>query len=506
MHRTKKSVYNIVSMLSSTVINSVMGLIVVNLTIRTYGSDMNGFSATVAQFMVFLTIIEGGFGMATNVALYKPFVESDRQKINAILSASRIVYLILSGVFTVIALGIAIFYPYFVKSDLNVGLMTTFFLMAIFPAAISFLTEKYRVLFEVSQREYILYSVSAVVTFLTHLSSILIMLSGGGILWVRFSIMCFGLSMSLILILLFRKYFSRVSFRAKPDFSGLKSTPNVMVQKLANALYISLPTLVISSFVGTVYASVFMIYNSIFAVVKNVITSFVSAPINGFGQLLAEKGPEGVRSIFRTFEFITVLVLNTLITTTIVFIVPFIRIYTHGVNDINYVDWNMAVLFMIVVIFEVIFLPSSIILNVSGRFKASRDIHVVSCAILCVSSLTLVHFYGVYGVLIGNLLCNIVRAQLAIQYTHHRILQMDSGAYYRVLFFNSALSFLISFAGYRLDLNFGGYVPLLLAGAAGFVAIGAIVAVMNYLFFKREMVEAFDRFAGITFRKLRRAI
>lgn len=505
MQRTKKSIYNIVTLLIGTLVNSTLGLIVVNLTIRTYGSDMNGFSATVAQFMVFLSIIEGGFGLATNVALYKPYVDNDRMKINAILSASRIVYLILSGVFTLFAVGIAFFYPHLVKTDLDTELMTTFFLMAIIPAAIGFLTEKYRVLFEVSQSEYILFGVNAGTTFLTHLSSIAIMLLGGGILWVRFSVMCFGLSASLVLVLLFYKLYPRASFRAKPDFRSLRSTPVVMVQKLADALYVSFPTIVVSSFVGTAYASVFMIYNSVFLVIKNVITAFVSAPINGFGQLLAERGKEGVRSLFLTFEFIAVLVLNALITTTIVFIVPFIRVYTHGVNDIGYVDWNVAILFMLVVVLEVVFLPSSIIMNVSGHFKASRNIHLVSCAILCGSGLALVHPYGVYGVLIGNVLCNAVRARMAIRYAHHTILGMESGAYYRILAFNGVLSFLISFAGYELDMSFGGYLPLLTAGAIGFVFIAGLVAGMNYLFFRKEMVAVFDRFAGVAFRKFRRA-
>lgn len=502
MQRTKNSILNIITVLFNTVVNSLIGLITINLTIKIFGSELNGFIATVSQLIVLLSLVEGGIALATNATLYKPYIKNEKDKVNAILSGTRIVFLVIAALFTVISVSIAFIYPYIVKSDTNNLLMTTIFIMAVIPVSVGFLTDQYRILFQVSQKEYILSTISTVTTLLGQFVSIIIMLLDGGILLVRFSIMVFAVISSICVLIIFHRRFKEVSFKVKPDFTAVKSTFYVAAQKFTFVLYTSLPMLLVSSYAGTVYASVYMVYNSIFMLVKNAVYAFVNAPINGFGQLIAEIGAEKAGKTFRTFEFITVLVLNILLTTTIVMILPFIRIFTRGVNDINYLDGNIAILFMIVVALEMIHVPSGIIINVTGHFKLSRNIQIFAFLILCVTSFTFAPKYGVYGVLIANIICNTTLSGLEIYFAHNKILGIKTKEYYKILFFNTVLSIVISFIGFSFNLVTNSYIEFCIIGIISFLCISGIIVAFNYIYFKKDMVIVIERFKGLALNKL----
>jgi O-antigen/teichoic acid export membrane protein len=494
MERTKSSFLNIVMSLASTFINTLMALIVVNLTIRYFGSDLNGVTATINQIMILISIVEGGFTLATNVSLYKPYVEGDTERISSILSAARIVFNAIGAVFALIGTGIAVLYPFVIKSDADRTIIMAIFFMAVIPVAFNFVFAiKYRIMFQVAQKEYMLTSIGVVTGFLSQLTGIIILLLGGNILLFRFSTMVFALLNSLSIYFFFRSRFKNISFKAKPSFISARSTMDVVMQRVTGVIYSSMPVLFIATFIGTIYASVYAVYNSIFSIVKNVAYSFVNAPVNGFGQLVAEKGRAGSRELFYTFELMTVMVLNSLITTTLVFILPFIRLYTSKISDINYVDWKLAILFLVIVSLEVIHIPSGIIINVTGHFRLSRNIQIASALVLCISGGIFGHVFGFYGILTGNILCNILLASLEIFYTHERILGCSTGWYLKVLACNGALAALIIIAGMRTAFVFTNYISFFATAFIGFVAITAAVLLLNFVAFRRQLLEIVGR-------------
>ena len=79
--------------LFSSIIPSALGLILNNLMLSKFGSDVNGVVATIAQVLTFLTLFEGGFTLASNIALYKPYLDNDTFYMNSVLSASRSIYI-----------------------------------------------------------------------------------------------------------------------------------------------------------------------------------------------------------------------------------------------------------------------------------------------------------------------------------------------------------------------------------------------------------------------------
>ena len=77
MNKSKQSILTALSAITLTLISGIFALLVTKLVIVEYGSDFNGLNSTASQFISMLLIIEGGFTIATNVALFTPMASND---------------------------------------------------------------------------------------------------------------------------------------------------------------------------------------------------------------------------------------------------------------------------------------------------------------------------------------------------------------------------------------------------------------------------------------------
>ena len=87
--RSKNSLLNAVTALLMTLVNGLMGIVVTKLVISAYGSDFNGLNSTANQIVNVLLILEGGFTLASNVALFTPLTKGDLPLVNGVLAATR---------------------------------------------------------------------------------------------------------------------------------------------------------------------------------------------------------------------------------------------------------------------------------------------------------------------------------------------------------------------------------------------------------------------------------
>ena len=89
MSKGKKSILNALIALIQMGVTGVMGLLFNRTILELYGSAYNGINATITQIISTIMIVEGGFTLASNVALFDPWVKNDKYLINGILSATR---------------------------------------------------------------------------------------------------------------------------------------------------------------------------------------------------------------------------------------------------------------------------------------------------------------------------------------------------------------------------------------------------------------------------------
>lgn len=500
----RNSVYNALSALALTLTNGFLGIVATRFVIARYGSDFNGLNSTANQIVNVLLVMEGGFTLASNVALFSPLTQRDYTVVNGLLAATRSKFRQIGIAIFAVGLMAAGGYAFAVNSGLPKGFIATLVIMTVVPTAFKFFfATTYRVLLQTQQKEYVISLISILTVGLGHISNIVMITLDGPMWMVRFNTMAFALLNSLLIIAYVKRKNKFLDLNAPPRADLIKGTGDVMIQKVTSVIYESAPIvfLSISPTGGAVLASVYAVYNNVFTMVKSLLHGVIDAPRLGFGQMLAMRPKEEVWPVYAQYEYIAFSAIFVLLTTAYALILPFVALYTQGVSDADYHDVTIAFLMTAITAIEMMHIPSGHLINMAGRFKASRNIQSISCAVLLVAMPVGGTKWGIYGMLAAVLTVAVLLAVMEIGYIHVRFFSKKLLELVRLAlplalagiglgWFESRLG--ISLKGYRSFVGYGIVFTLL------HVAAGIIVGL---IFNRKELLALINRVRQIVIKK-----
>lgn len=494
--KSKYSLFNAISALMMTLVNGLMGIIVTRFVIEQYGSDFNGLNSTANQIVNVLMILEGGFTMASNVALFAPLASHDHDTINGILSATRQKFRKIGIMFLAIGTAVALGYGFLANSDLPTGFISTVIVMAVVPASFNlFYASTYRVLLQSQQREYIVNIISSFTLGLGHFANIVLVLNHGPMWMVRTNTMVCALLNSLLIAFYVKKKTPYLNVKAEPRQELITGTGDVMAQKITGVIYNSAPIVFLSILPsgGTLLASVYAVYNNIFTMLKSLMHGVIDAPRLSLGQLLKEQPREKVWPVFAQYEYAAFSAIYVLLSTCCVLILPFIRLYTDGITDANYYDMTIAILMVLITSIEMLHIPSGHLINMAGEFKISKNFQIISCTALIISMTIGGFLWGVYGMLVSLLLVAVLLAIMEMGYVHHWFFQNKLGKLVKMVLPLVVASVITSVVEFPLSHRVTGYLSFVMYGAL-LVCINGILALgIGLVFARSEMTSLLNR-------------
>lgn len=424
MNKGEKSVLNAITALMQMAAISLIGLVLTRTIIGKFGSDYNGINSTVNQIVNAIMVLEGGFTLASNVALFGPFSKKDYSEVNGIVSATKKRFQLVGIIALLVGCILSVIYPFFVTGSMPIWMISAIMITVLVPSCFNLgIVMKYRVLILADQSEYIISIITTACYVIGCIAAIIIMEKGGSLLIARIIIMLF-LFANYILIMVYCKHkYPWVSFREAPLFEKIKGTKSVMVMKITSMIYMSFPVIVISTLPenGAMMASVYAVYRSVTTVVGGALGSFSNAPRLGFGALFAENRKNDAEVLFHQYEKITCFILSLVLGTTCLMLIPFVELYTKGVSDIEYINKPMAVIMLLTVFLETIHIPSGQIMQMSGEFDPYRKIQLISCIALIGMMIIGRIRHGIFGIIGAVLGTAIIIALMEMSYTRKNI-------------------------------------------------------------------------------------
>lgn len=502
MDKSKKSMLTAVSSLLLTLINGIFSIVVIRLVIKAYGSDFNGLNSTVNQFINMLLVIEGGFTLATTVALFRPFTQHDILKINGILSASRKVFNKIGLFFLLVGTILSIVSVFFLKSDINsVIIFLSFFLTVLSTSFNLSYATKYKIILQTDQKEYISNFIQAGVLFLSQSLTVVFVLLDFHMLWIRIIMVLGTVITSLLIAYTCKKNYDYVNYYEEPLDSEIKGTKDLMMQKITGVIYGTIPVLFMSMTLGTLYVSVYIVYNNVFSLVKNLLYAVVNAPRMGLGKLIAEQPKKYVFKIFQEYEFIIVNSLLYVLTLTTVLIEPFISLYTHDIKDVNYSSATLALLLTLIAFFEIIHIPSGNIINMAGKFRIGKTIQTIAAVSLVISMVIFYWFFGFNGVLSGVLLTAILLAIMEIYYVYIIYFKESLLSYLKFIIPLIVISMVVVVAELALSWSLDSYLKLFVYACFIGIINMVIFILVNLIINRKMTITIFNRVKPLLFRK-----
>lgn len=462
----KKSLTNIAVGVFTQGCTLLLGILIPRLFILGYGSEINGLMSTINQFFGYAALLEAGVGLATMQALYKPLAFDDRKSVSSVLSATKRYYDKVSFWYLLVVIAFAAIYPLCVKVSLSYPVVFLLILFQGLSGVVNFYFQaKMKILLEADGRKYVVANANFVVYLLTSAAKILLVTFGQSVMWVQVSVFATSLLQMVFYSLYFKKKYGWVDLKAEPDYEALKQKNYFLVHQISGLIFSGTDILIVSIFCGLEMASVYTVYNLVFTALSSISTSF----FDGFGFLLGQtfnrdreehlKLHDAVENYYSAF-------LYGLVFAALLLIEPFMRIYSSGMSDTNYVLPALGLLFCIKQFLSDGRAVTGNLINIAQHARQTVSRTIIESAINLVASLVFVNIWGIYGVILGTICALLYRTNDIIIYANRKILNRSPWKSYRILLVNAML-----FAGVIL---FNHFVALQITGIWSFIGYGCL--------------------------------
>ena len=110
-----------------------------------------------------------------------------------------------------------------------------------------------------------------------------------------------------------------------------------------------------------------------------------------------------------------------------VLLVSFVRVYTRGINDVNYIRPVFAVLLVTAYGIQSIRDPYDKLILASGHFKETRINYIIAACLNFGISIVAVNIWGMEGVAFGTLIAMLFQAVYMIVYDSRILLKRSVG-------------------------------------------------------------------------------
>lgn len=467
---------------------AVSGFIVPVFMLRYYGSEINGLVASINQFISYFRLVEAGLSGAAIYALYKPLAHNDHRGTNAILSAARIFYTKTGYIFLSLVIGLAVFYPLFISAESLTPFMVGLLVVVLgLGGAIDFFTlSKYRVLLSADQKSYVISLASIAHIFLNTVIIVVLSKLNANIVLLKTAALLSVFLRSFILMVYVRLKYRYVSYKEKPDYRALDQRWAALYLQVLGATQSGAPIILATIFATLKMVSVFSIYNMIITAVNGILGIFMSGLSASFGNIIALKEKKVLKKAFREFELLYYSIISVVYGIALVTLIPFVKIYTKGVTDENYVLPLLGFLFVLNGWLYIIKTPQGMMVMAAGLYKETRVQTTIQAAILVIFGVVLAAFFGLEGILIAACLSNLYRAVDLFFFIPKHVTGLPvKETLFRVAKMMAEIA-LICFPFRYLDLELGNYYEWLVYSVAVGI-FGIMVVIFSGLLLQRDL-------------------
>ncbi|MBE6013782.1 MAG: hypothetical protein E7241_00240 [Lachnospiraceae bacterium] len=431
MNLKNNGIKNVASGLFYQFITVLLGIYIPRIVLVTVGSEANGLISSVSQLLMYVTLLEAGIGAASLQALFSPIAKGKRNDINQIIAATHYYYSITGAVYTVVLFLLAIVFPYTVNSEIPRMTISCVVLVSGIPSVISFFFQgKYVIFLNAEGKNYITNVTGTVLFVLGSILKIIILKLGFGIVIFQ----CMGILVALGQVIFIETYthtkYKWISIKCNPNKMAVKQSKNALVHQIAWMITSNTDTIILTFVCGLKIVSIYSMYRLFVDAIDKIIGGIVSGIHFAMGQSFYSDQDKYER-LYNLLEVVVIILTFSFLSVTRYFMLPFLKLYTMGVNDINYIDYLLPYLFTIVHLMIVIRAVPWETISVAGYFKKTQHHSIIEACINVTLSIILVFPFGIYGVLIATMVATTYRLIALVEYSNKRILKKSSFTTYR---------------------------------------------------------------------------
>lgn len=485
--RGKKALINVISTFSLQIVTIICGFIVPRLILQSFGSAANGLIASITQFLSYISLIDGGFGVVIKSALYKPIANNDIDEISKVLKTSQNIFKKISYIFIIYIIILCFSFP-LINNEFSFDFTFTMILVLFIGTFIEYYFGiTYKLFLNAKQQIYIT-SFIQIILYIINTFIVLLLIN------LNANIHIVKLVSSLIFIIRPLLQYLYVKKKYKINFKKFESNNSLisqrwdgMIQHIAAVIHSNTDIAIITIFSTLSEVSVYSVYLAVMNGIKNLVISISTGIESSFGELIAKNEKEKLNVNFRLYEFIQYNIITIVFTCSAILILPFVKIYTDKIMDADYIRPIFASIFVLA---EAVYCTRTMYHSIAltaGKIKETKNSALIEATTNLLLSILLIKPLGIVGIIIGTLVSLLIRYVQLLIYVSQNILERSVFAIKRnfvTLFLSSSISIVI--AHYAIHYNVNSYTSWFIYATVIFLLTMTITVIMNLMFNNRD--------------------
>lgn len=482
--RTKKLAFNTISSWIYEVLAIISSLILPRVFLTFYGSEVNGLVQSITQFLSIISFMQLGIGAVMQASLYKPLVNGDNEEISRVITSANNFFRKIGLVLIVYSIVLIFIYP---RITHNVFCYQDVALL-IFAISLNLFVQYYFGLVDIilliaDQKGYINYCGSIISLIFNTVVCVILIYEGCSIQSVKI-VSSF--------ILLIKPIYNRIyinkhySINRRMTYSGepIKQKWNGIAQHVSSVVLDNTDTIVLTMFSTLSNVSIYGVYHMVIYGIKTLFTSVSNGIEAILGELWARNNKQELSDFFEWVEWaihnLVILIFGCIGT----LIVPFVMLYTQGINDANYNQFEFAVLIVLAHALHCIRLPYHMMIKASGQFKETQSNYFLAAVMNLLVSIITVKHMGLVGVAIGTLVAMVYQTMWMARYNYKNLVVRTLNEYIKLILVDCLSTVISVLIMIMLPLNMDTFIKWLLSAIIVFSIWLFVICIMNCIFYK----------------------
>lgn len=400
----KNGIKNVVWGICGQAIILLLGLIIPRLVISNYGSDTNGVINTVSQVFTYMALLEAGIATSARNALYRPVKNNDKEEISNVMSMAKTYYNRVSVLYAAIVIVLSFVLPIILKTSVNYWVI---FCIVLFDGATNvvsfFFIQKWIVFLNVVGKNYVVNIVSAIYKTICSIFKIIMTFLCINVAYIEMGYFVISLIQLCLYYTYMKKKYSWINYSTEYKNNKFPDRNYYVVTEIAWTVFSSTDMIILSVFLSTAFSSVYAVYSMVFLSLNGLLNSAYQS----VNYILGQRYTQGIKEyskVHDAFNSLFMAAITILMSVAYWLIIPFVKLYTKGITDINYVYEWIPLLFCLVQILSWSRYVSGNLSGIAGYAKQTSIVSVVEAAVNIALSLILVRSYGITGVLFATVI------------------------------------------------------------------------------------------------------
>lgn len=503
--RKKKAIYNMLSSIALQIILVLSNFIIPRLTILIYGSSINGLINSITQFLSYITLLESGIGAVIQVKYYKAFAKNDHILLNQIYKESNIFFRII-GYITIGYTGIlCLIYPYIIKTEFSKE--TVLPLILILSATV--LTQYFfgitnQCIIQADQKMYVVNTAKICANILNIIVFIILIYFKSNIFYLK-SVSVIILSIIPLSLLIYTKKNYKIDKNVPRNKAVLSDKFSGIGQHIATYLHSGTDIFLLTFFSNSLEISVYSVYAFVLTALRSIEAALNNAVSAAFGNMIQSNEKEKMIKNYIAFDHLNNIVVFSIFTIAFLLVLPFVRLYTSGATDVNYIRPIYAAIALFSEAVYCILCSYTCIIFAAGHFKQTVRNCYIEAFLNIIISLILVKKYGLIGVGIGTAISTFYRCIDYIFYLSKNIICWEKKKVFLRLIVNCIGFVCVYFSTKWIDFNsINSVKSWIFYAIITSILSFSIYIIINTIFFKKEVIEIKNIYVAPILRKLTR--